>query len=112
MAKEKYEINKYTSSIIEGLGYEIVRGDGMQGVARIIRKSDQRPVPRETRNILNLSDEEWERGYADLMTGVPTAIYQDSSLDIYISTYGDTDLYFPGGLEISLSDYDEEKDKM
>ena len=111
MSKVDYKISKYTESIIDGLGYKVVYGDGFQGVESIVDKKTGLPLKHERANLLDLTEEEWLSGYTQELEGEPTDIYEGHNGEhIYLSKYGDATFYLEDGLNI-VSSYNNRRDR-
>ena len=108
-----YKINKYTESILDGLGYEVVRGDGIQGVAGLRNKKTGEYLPHRNAELFDLSEEEWLSGMADFEPGVKTSIFTGSEGErIHLDEYGNTEIFFEGNLSIKMSRFDVHREKM
>ena len=96
---KQYKINKYTKSILEGFGYEIVLDDEnesedhFQGVITLRDKKTGIALPGERCYLVDLDEDEWLSGMYDFCEGTPTDIYQGHDERIELTAYGDTDIY-------------------
>ena len=85
MKKEKF-LNKYTKSIIEGLGYEILPEENNSERPIIVKKETKEPLPVEKTRFSIWSAEELETEYVRMQDdpGILTYIFKDleNNLDI------------------------------
>lgn len=110
---DRYKINKYTESILDGLGYEVVRGDGIQGVAGLIDKKSGTALPFEIADLVDLTEEEWLNGMADFVPGVKTTIFTGSNGErIYLDEFGHSEIFFDDNLSVKIPRFDEERQGM
>ena len=100
--KDKYRIKDYTVSILDGLGYKVVLGDGIQGVKELRDKENQELIPCDFAkfidvNVCSYYPDEWD-------CGVATNIYTGKNgEEIYLEEYGKTTIKYNNyGLEINI----------
>ena len=96
MEKDKF-LNKYTKSIIEGLGYEILPKENNSERPIIVKKETKEPLPVEETRFSIWSPEELETEYVRMQDdpGMLTYIFKDleNNLDIYLYEYSGAELY-------------------
>lgn len=110
---DRNKINKYTESILDGLGYEVVRGDGIQGVAGLKNKKTGEYLPHRNTELFDLSEEEWLSGMADFEPGVKTTIFTGSNGEtIYLDEFGHSEIFFDDNLSVKIPRFDEERQGM
>ena len=110
---DRYKINKYTESILDGLGYDVVRGGGIQGVVGLIDRETGSALPFEIADLVDLTEEEWLNGMADFEPGVKTTIFKGSNGEtIYLDEFGHSEIFFDENLSVKISRFDEEHQEM
>ena len=96
MKKEKF-LNKYTKSIIEGLGYEILPEENNSERPIIVKKETKESLPVEKTRFSIWSAEELETEYVRMQDdpGILTYIFKDleNNLDIYLYENAGAELY-------------------
>ena len=110
---DRYKINKYTESILDGLGYDVVRGGGIQGVVGLIDRKTGSALPFEIADLVDLTEEEWLNGMADFEPGVKTTIFTGSNGErIYLDEFGHSEIFFDDNLSVKIPRFDEERQGM
>jgi len=98
--EDKYMIGNHTINILEGLGYEVVLGSGLQGVEALIDKENQeRIAPRKAYyvdiDLCEMNPYEWDYG-------INKYIFQGiNDEEIHMEEYGKTTIYYDN-LEICI----------
>lgn len=116
--EDKYMIDNHTINILEGLGYEVVLGSGLQGVEALIDKENQeRIAPRKDYcvdiDLCEMNPYEWDYG-------INKYIFQGiNDEEIHMEEYGKTTIYYDnleicicnnnGEIIISIEDKKEKK---
>ncbi len=110
---DRYSINKYTESILDDLGYEVVHGDGIQGVAGLVNKKTGIGLPYEVASLLDLTEEEWLNGMSDFYSGTKTTIFKGIEGEvIHLDEFGGTEIFFNDTLSIKISNFDDRNEQM
>ncbi len=116
--EDKYRIGNHTINILEGLGYEVILGDGLQGVEALIDKENQEFIPSRMAYCVDIdlciqNPYEWDYG-------VNTHIFKGiNDEEIRLEEYGKTTIYYDnleiciynnnGDTIISIEDKEEKK---
>lgn len=105
--KELYKIEDYTLNILDGLGYEVVLGNGIQNVERLIDKKTKEIIPYQIDSLLDL--EACAYFPEACANPVLTNIYKGKNgEEIHLEEFGKTTIYYDNlDICIQKSDYNE-----
>lgn len=99
-------LNKYALAILKGLGYEVVPGDGYEGVSGLKDLKTEKCIDSESTTITDLGNYEWSLACgrdeidADLFRG-------RNGEKIYIDEFGCTTICMSDGLKILIHKSDD-----
>ncbi len=108
MSNNKYAINKYTESILDDLGYEVIHGPGIQDVYGLKDKKSGNFLPCNKVELCDLSEEELLKGMSQLVPGVKASVFTGTAgEEIYLDEFGGTEIYFGDRLKVNIPRFDD-----